>query len=52
MIDELNKVPKFKKAVKVYETLASGYFNVFDAIDIGDVYSTVGFNNVDEILLY
>ena len=47
MIDELNKVPKFKKAVKVYETLASGYFNVFDAIDIGDVYSTVGFNDVE-----
>ena len=47
MIDELNKVPKFKKAVKIYETLASGYFNVFDAIDIGDVYSTVGFNDVE-----
>jgi hypothetical protein len=47
MIDELNKVPKFKKAVKVYETLASGYFNVFDAIDIGDVYSTIGFNDVE-----
>ena len=47
MIDELNKVPKFKKAVKIYETLASGYFNVFNAIDIGDVYSTIGFNDVE-----
>jgi hypothetical protein len=51
MIDELNKVPKFKKAVKIYETLASGYFNVFNAIDIGDVYSTIGFNDVEGLRL-
>lgn len=51
MIDELNKVPKFKKAVKLYETLASGYFNVFNKIDIGDVYSTIGYNDVEGIRL-
>ena len=38
MMDELNNVPKFKRAVKLYETLASGYYNVGNAIDIGDLY--------------
>lgn len=47
MMDELNKVPKFKKAVKIYEALSSGYYNVGNAIDIGDLYSTVGFNDVE-----
>ena len=43
----LNNVPKFKRAVKLYETLASGYYNVGNAIDIGDLYSTIGFNDVE-----
>ncbi len=47
MMDELNDIPKFKRAVKLYETLASGYYNVGNAIDIGNVYSTVGFNDVE-----
>lgn len=47
MMDELNKVPKFKRAVKIYEALSSGYYNVGNAIDIGDLYSTVGFNDVE-----
>ena len=47
MMDELNNVPKFKRAVKLYETLASGYYNVGNAIDIGDLYSTIGFNDVE-----
>ena len=38
MMDELNKVPKFKKAVKIYEALSSGYYNVGNAVDIGDLY--------------
>lgn len=51
MMDELNKVPKFKKAVKIYEALSSGYYNVGNAVDIGDLYSTIGFNDVEGMRL-
>lgn len=51
MMDELNNVPKFKKAVKIYEALSSGYYNVGNAIDIGDLYSTIGFNDVEGLRL-
>ena len=47
MMEELQNVPKFKKAVKVYEVLATGYYNAFKAIDIGDLYSTFGYNEVE-----
>ncbi len=47
MLDKLQKVPRFNKMVKLYETLASGYYNVGNAIDIGDLYSTFGFNDVE-----
>lgn len=47
MLDQLNSVPKFNRMVKIYETLASGYFNVGNVIDIGDLYSTFGFNDVE-----
>ena len=51
MLDELNKVPQFKRAVSLYETLSSGYYNVFKAIDIGDLYSTFGYNDVEGLRL-
>lgn len=47
MLDELQQVPKFKHMVKAYETLASGYYNVGKAVDIGDLYSIYG-NNIIE----
>lgn len=47
MLDQLNDVPKFKRFIKLYETLGSGYFNVGKVIDIGDLYSTFGFNDVE-----
>ena len=47
MLDELQKVPKFNRMVKLYETLGSGYYNVGNAIDIGDLYSTYGYNAVE-----
>ncbi len=47
MLDQLQEVPKFNHMVKLYETLGSGYFNVGKAIDIGDLYSTFGFNEVE-----
>lgn len=47
MMDELHDVPQYKKAVKIYEVVSSGYYNAFDAIDFGDIYSIVGFNEVE-----
>lgn len=47
MMDELQDVPQYKKAVKIYEVVSSGYYNAFDAIDFGDIYSIVGFNEVE-----
>lgn len=47
MLDKLQEVPRFNNMVKLYETLASGYYNVGKAIDIGDLYSTFGFNDVE-----
>ncbi len=47
MLDQLNQVPKFTRMVKLWETAASGYYNVGNAVDIGDLYSTFGFNDVE-----
>ncbi|MDR2207060.1 MAG: DUF5686 family protein [Flavobacteriaceae bacterium] len=47
MVDLLQQNPKFKKISKIYEVLESGYYNVGHAIDIGDLYSTFGFNEVE-----
>lgn len=47
MMDELEEVPQFKKAVKIYEVVSSGYYNAFKAIDFGDIFSVVGFNEVE-----
>lgn len=47
MMDELQDVPQFKKAVKIYEVVSSGYYNAFNAIDFGDIYSVIGFNEVE-----
>ena len=51
MMEELQNVPKFKKVVKAYEVFATGYYNVFNAISIGDIYSTVGYNEVEGMRL-
>ncbi|WP_373781506.1 DUF5686 family protein, partial [Kaistella sp.] len=47
MMEELEDVPQFKKAVKVYEVVSSGYYNAFKAIDFGDIFSVIGFNEVE-----
>ncbi|AZI33549.1 DUF5686 family protein [Kaistella carnis] len=47
MMDELKDAPQFKKAVKIYEVVSSGYYNAFNAIDFGDIYSVIGFNEVE-----
>ncbi len=47
MLDELQKVPKFNRIVKFYETLSSGFYNIGHGIDIGNLYNTFGFNDVE-----
>lgn len=47
MLDQLQKTPKFRRMVDLYETLASGYINVGNAIDIGSIYSVYGRNNIE-----
>lgn len=47
MLDSLQEVPRFKNIVKTVEVLGSGYYNVGNVIDIGDLYSTFGFNDVE-----
>jgi len=48
--EELNKIPKFKNLSKGIQIFASGYWNV-GKIDIGDLYSVVGFNEIEGLRL-
>ena len=47
MMGELQNVPKYKKVMKAYETIATGYYNINKTISLGDIYSIVGFNEVE-----
>lgn len=47
MMAKLQAVPKFKTMMKVYEVVGSGYYNAFNAIDFGDIYSVIGYNEVE-----
>jgi hypothetical protein len=47
MLDSLQQVPRFNRIVKSVEILGSGYWNVGNAIDIGDLYSTIGYNDIE-----
>lgn len=47
MLDRLQQTPKFNRIVKIYETLASGYYNAFKGIDIGPIFSIYGKNEVE-----
>lgn len=47
MLDSLQQVPRFKRIVKSVEIFGSGYWNVWNAIDIGDLYSTFGYNEIE-----
>lgn len=46
-LEKLWQVPKFKTAIKVAEMLGSGFYNVGKAIDIGNLYSVYGRNDVE-----
>ena len=47
MVSELEQVPKFKRVVKLVEVLSSGYFNAWNAIDFGGIFSVFGYNEVE-----
>lgn len=47
MLDKLQQTPKFNRIVKLYETLASGYYHAFNAIDFGPIFSVYGKNEVE-----
>lgn len=47
MLDSLQQVPRFKRIVKSVEILGSGYWQVWNAIDIGNLYSSFGYNDIE-----
>lgn len=51
MLDSLQQVPKFQRIVKTVEVLGSGYYNVGKVLDIGNLYSAFGFNDVEGLRL-
>lgn len=51
MLDSLQQVPRYQRIVKGVEILGSGYWNVAKAIDIGDLYSSFGYNKVEGLRL-
>lgn len=51
MLDSLQQVPRFKRAVKIFEVIGSGYINVAKSIDIGNIYSSFGYNDVEGLRL-
>ncbi len=46
-LEQLNKVPRFQRIVKTVETLGSGYYNITKGLDIGNLYSSVGYNDIE-----
>jgi hypothetical protein len=48
-LDSLKKVPRFKRIVNLIKIIGSGYINVYNSIDIGDLYSTFGFNEIEGV---
>lgn len=47
MLEKLEKVPKFNNMIKALDVLGTGYYNIGNAIDIGNLYSSFGFNDVE-----
>lgn len=47
MLDRLQDNRKFNRMMTLAETLASGYYNIWDAIDIGNLYSSYGYNEAE-----
>ncbi|MCG2793060.1 MAG: DUF5686 family protein [Weeksellaceae bacterium] len=51
MYDELAENPKYKKIVKIVEIGNSGYFHVGQNIDIGNIFQSFGYNDIEGLRL-
>lgn len=47
MVDKISKTRLFRNIVDAVQILSSGYVNVGNAIDIGNLYQTLGYNDVE-----
>lgn len=47
MLDSLQQVPRFRRIEKTIEILGSGYYNIWNSIDLGNLYSTFGYNEIE-----
>lgn len=51
MYDELADNPKYKKIVKIVEIGNSGYFHIGNGIDIGNIFQSFGYNDIEGVRL-
>jgi len=51
MYDELAENPKYKKIVKIVEIGNSGYFHIGKGIDIGNIFQSFGYNDIEGVRL-
>ena len=51
MYDELADNPKYKKIVKIVEIGNTGYFNIGHGIDIGNIFQSFGYNDIEGVRL-
>lgn len=51
MYDELQDNPKYKKVVKIIEIGNSGYFHIGHGIDIGNIFQSFGYNDIEGVRL-
>lgn len=51
MYDELQDNPKYKKIVKIVEIGNSGYFHLGKGIDIGNIFQSFGYNDIEGVRL-
>lgn len=47
MLGKLEQTPRFKNIVRTTETIATGFYNIGNAIDIGNLYATYGYNEIE-----
>ena len=51
MYNELEDNPKYQRIIKTIEIINSGYFNVGGGIDIGNIFQTFGYNDIEGVRL-
>ncbi len=51
MYDELEEVPKYKRILKTVEILNSGYIHFGKWLDVGNIFQSVGYNDIEGLRL-